>query len=107
MNAIIFTSVWGVVMMLGAAFIKNKSIPKWLAIGGLILALVANMMELRSGAPLFAIDVKDMLHTSSFSLTFITVALGCTLVFFLLNSTDIEKVGPDVAEYFALIFFVL
>ena len=107
MNAIIFTSVWGVVMMLGGAFIKNKSIPKYLAIGGLLLTLVANILELKTGSAFFTIDVKDMLRTSSFSLTFITVSLGCTLLFFLLNGRDIEKVGTDVAEYFALLFFVL
>lgn len=107
MNAIIFTSVWGVVMMLGGAFIKDRRIPKYLAIGGLVLALAANMMELKKGAPLFTIDVKDMLHSSSFNLTFIMVALGCTLIYFLLSGRDIEKVGPNVSEYFALIFFVL
>jgi NADH-quinone oxidoreductase subunit N len=94
-------------MMLGGAFIKDKGIPKYLAIGGLVLALVANMWELKSGTPFFAIDVKDMLHTSSFNLTFITVALGCTLIYFLLSGRDIEKAGPHVSEYFALIFFVL
>ena len=107
MNAIIFTSVWGVIMMLAGAFIKNKSTPKYMAIAGLVLALGANMWELRSGIPFFAIDVKDMLQSNSFNLTFITVALGCTLIFFLLNGRDIEKVGNHVSEYFALIFFVL
>ena len=88
-------------MMLGGAFIKDKGLPKYLAIGGLLLALVANIMELKKGAPFFAIDVKDMLHSSSFNLTFITVALGCTLIYFLLSGRDIEKVGPTVSEYFA------
>ena len=78
-----------------------------MAIAGLVLALGANMWELRSGIPFFAIDVKDMLQSNSFNLTFITVALGCTLIFFLLNGRDIEKVGNHVSEYFALIFFVL
>ena len=44
---------------------------------------------------------------NSLNLTFITVALACTLLFFLLNGRDIEKVGAHVSEYFALIFFVL
>ena len=30
----------------------------------------------------------------------------CTLLYFLLNGRDIEKVGNNVSEYFALIFFI-
>ncbi len=107
MNAIIFTAIWGVIMMLGGAFIKSKATPKYIAISGLILILITNCVELNSGAPLLSIDVKDMLRFNSFNLTFINVAFGCTLLYFLLNGRDIEKVGEHVSEYFALIFFVL
>ena len=107
MNTIILTAIWGVVMMLGGAFIKNKSVPKYLAIFGLSVILISNCIELNSGAPFFSIDVKDMLHFNSFNLTFINVALGGTLLYFLLSGRDIEKVGEHVSEYFALIFFVL
>ncbi len=110
MNATILTAAWGIVLMLAGAFIKNKSIPKYIAIGGLLLIIAANARELytiNEGEILFAIDVKDMLHTTAFNLTFITVMLVCTLLFFLLSGRDIEKVGNHVAEYFSLIFFVL
>ena len=107
MNAIILTAIWGVVMMLGGAFIKSKSTPKYLAIAGLVIILAANCMELNSGSSFFGVDVKNMLHFNSFNLTFINVVFGCTLLYFLLNGRDIEKVGENVSEYFALIFFVL
>lgn len=107
MNAIIVTAIWGVVMMLGGAFIKSKATPKYLAIVGLAIALAANCMQMNSGMPLFTIDVKEMLHFNSFNLMFINVAFGCTLLFFLLSGRDIEKVGENVSEYFALIFFIL
>ncbi len=107
MNAILFTAIWGVVMMLGGAFIKSKTTPKYLAIFGLILIIIFNGLELSSGTPLLMVDVKNMLVLNSFNLTFINVALGCTLLYFLLNGRDIEKVGEHVSEYFALIFFVL
>ncbi len=93
--------------MLGGAFIKSKATPKYLAIFGLIGILVANCMQMNSGIPFFAVNVKDMLHFNSFNLMFINVAFGCTLLFFLLNGRDIEKVGENVSEYFALIFFIL
>ncbi len=107
MNVIILTAIWGVLLMLAGAFIKNKSMPKYIAIAGLILVIIANGTELLRQESFFAIDVKDMLHTNSFNLTFIMVLLVCTLLFFLLNGRDFEKVGSHVAEYFALIFFIL
>ena len=107
MNAIIFSAIWGVVMMLGGAFIKNKATPKYLAIVGLSLILISNCIEMNNGMPLFTINVREMLHFNSFNLTFISVAFGCTLLFFLLNGEDFEKVGDNVSEYFALIFFIL
>ena len=109
MNAIILTAVWGIVMMFGGVFIKTKTTAKYLAIAGLAIILASNCYEVNISRPFdfFAIDVKDMLHFHSFNLTFITVMLGCTLLFFLLNGRDIEKVGNHVSEYFALIFFVL
>ena len=107
MNAIILTAIWGVMMMLGGAFIKSKTTPKYLAIFGLAAILIANCIQMNSGIAFFTVDVKDMLHFNSFNLTFINVAFGCTLLFFLLSGRDIEKVGENVSEYFALIFFIL
>lgn len=107
MNAIILTAAWGVLMMLGGAFIKSKATPKYLAIIGLIVVIIFNCVEMNSGMPLFNFDIKGMLTFKSYSLTFINVAYGCTLLFFLLNGRDIEKVGEHVSEYFALLFFIL
>ena len=107
MNAIILTAIWGVVMMLAGAFIQNKRIPKYLAISGILLILVANCWELYTGQTLFSVDLKDMIHLNSFNLAFISIALICTLMYFLLSGRDFEKVGTHVAEYFALIFFIL
>ena len=107
MNAILITAIWGIVMMFGGVFFKRKSTPKYWAIGGLILAIIGNCVELIKQKPMFNIELKDMLSFNSFNLTFITVVLLCTLLLFLLNGRDIEKVGNNVSEYFALIFFVL
>jgi NADH-quinone oxidoreductase subunit N len=107
MNAIIFSAVWGIVMMFSGVFIKTKSTPKYLAIIGILLLFVVNGIELCSGVAFFNIDVMHMLSINSFNLTFLEVVFGCTLLFFMLNGRDIEKVGEHVGEYFALIFFVL
>ena len=94
-------------MMFGGVFFKSKSTPKYWAMVGLVLAIIGNCIELKSQQSFFAIELKDMLVFNSFNLTFIAVALVATLLLFLLNGRDIEKVGANVSEYFALIFFVL
>ncbi len=45
MNAIILSAIWGVIMMLGGVFFKRTSIPKYWAIAGVIIILVANVAE--------------------------------------------------------------
>ncbi len=106
MNAIILSAIWGVIMMLGGVFFKKISTPKYWAIGGIIIILVANITEF-GGYSVFNIDTKGMLQFDNFGLLFNAIALSCTLIYFLLNGRDVEKVGIHVSEYFALIFFVL
>lgn len=107
MNAIILSAICGIVMMFAGAFLQSKTVPKYMAIAGILLIFIANAIELNTGQSFFNFDVKDMVVTNSFNLSFLAVALGSTLVFFLLSGRDIEKVGSHVAEYFALIFFIL
>ncbi len=107
MNAIILTAIWGVVMMFSGVAFKNKSIPKYLAIIGLLIVIIANTTEFATGSPIIHINIHNMLKFEKYNLLFIDIAFLCTLIYFLLSGTDIEKVGPHVGEYFALIFFVL
>ncbi len=106
MNAIIFTGILGVVMMFSGLFLKNSSSVRVTAIAGLILLLVVNMAELY-GFHLLSFNTHNMLAFSPFTLVFNAIAFGATLFYFILSGRDIEKVGSNVAEYFALIFFVL
>jgi NADH-quinone oxidoreductase subunit N len=106
MSAIILSAIWGVVMMFGGVFFKKTSTPKYWAIAGLVIVLAANILEF-FGHTIFHIDTRGMFHFDNFGLHFNTVALFCTLLYFLLSGRDIEKVGRHVSEYFALIFFVL
>ncbi|MFT3982035.1 MAG: NADH-quinone oxidoreductase subunit N [Ferruginibacter sp.] len=107
MNAILFSALWGIVMMFSGAFAKKPSTPRILAITGMLLLLVVNVIELNNYRPFFFIDPMDMLRVNSFNLSFLAVVFGSTLLYFLLSAKDIEKVGEHTAEYFALIFFVL
>lgn len=93
-------------MMFGGVFFKKTSTPKYWAIAGIIILLAGNMLEF-FGTQIFKIDTKGMLRFDNFGLLFNTIAFACTLLFFLLNGREIEKVGENGSEYFALIFFIL
>lgn len=106
MNAIVISAIWGVVMMFSGAFSKNLKTVRALSIVGIALLFVVNLLELY-GTQLFTVDTKGMLQFDSFGLLFNAIAIGSAAVYFLLNGRDMEKVGLHVAEYYALIFFVL
>ena len=106
MNAIILTGIWGVVMMFGGVFFKKSTTPKYWAIAGMVIVLGANILEF-FGHHFFNVDTRGMLRFDSFGLHFNTIAFSCTLLFFLLNGKDFEKIGLHVSEYFSLTFFVL
>ncbi|HSU26953.1 MAG TPA: NADH-quinone oxidoreductase subunit N, partial [Chitinophagaceae bacterium] len=77
-----------------------------LAISGLFILLVVNILELE-GIHLFPIDTKGMLEFDRFALLFNTIIFLSGFLYLLLSARDIEKVGLNYADYFALIFFIL
>ncbi len=87
-------------------WLKSKAVIRNIAILGLIVVLAANIFEM-SGTMFFNIDTKGMIYFDRFSLLFTTIVFASTLVYFLLSARDIENVGINYGEYFALIFFVL
>lgn len=105
MNAIIFSAIWGVVMLFTGLATTRKLTIRWMAILGMLLLLLLNILEMR-GVHLFPFPTRGMFSFELFSLLFNCIMVGVTLLFFLLAGPDIEKVGLHVAEYFALIFFV-
>ncbi|MEO7962257.1 MAG: NADH-quinone oxidoreductase subunit N [Ginsengibacter sp.] len=106
MNAIIFSALWGVIMMFGGVFLRKITTPKYLAVAGIIVLVAVNLLDF-AGIHLFDINTRGMLRFDNFGLHFNTIAFSCTLLYFLLNGKDFEKVGENVSEYFSLIFFVL
>ncbi|HSB93033.1 MAG TPA: NADH-quinone oxidoreductase subunit N [Flavitalea sp.] len=106
MNPILISAVWGVVMMFGGLFLKQASSIRLLAITGAAILFIANLLEL-NGIRIISMDTSPMLAFDTFGLLFNAVAYGCTIIYFLLSGRDIAKVGNHVAEYYALIFFIL
>jgi NADH-quinone oxidoreductase subunit N len=92
--------------MFSSFLLSKKSVVRNVAIFGLIIVLIANVLEM-SGVLFFKIDTKNMIGFDRYALLFNTIVFASTLVYFLLSARDIEKVGINYSEYFALIFFVL
>jgi NADH-quinone oxidoreductase subunit N len=106
MNSIIFSAVLGIVMMFTGLVSQSKTVIRYTAIAGLVLLFSVNVLDI-GGNHFFAVDVHNMLYFETFGLLFNAIAFGATLIYFLLSSRDIMKVGINGAEYFALIFFIL
>ena len=106
MNALIISAVFGVIMMFSGLLLKKKSSVRGLAVTGIIILLLVNIAEMYTG-PFVKISMDGMMRFDRFSLLFNSIIFFCMLFYFLLSARDMEKVGADYAEYFALIFFIL
>ncbi len=106
MNAIIVSALLGVVMMFSGIISKNKSVQSVVAAAGLLVLLLANLLD-SYGVFVLNIDTHDLFHFEQFGLYFNSIAIVATLVYVLLSGKTIENTGVNVAEYYTLIFFVL
>lgn len=109
MNALLSTAISGLVLMFVGLFVKNRQSIKYFAIAALLVAFVANLFDVawiihhKQGYTAY----EHMITVSLFTTVFNAVILGSTLVYYLLSGSEFEKVGENVAEYFALQFFIL
>src|SRR5450631_4878090 len=106
MNSIVISAVLGVIMMFSGIFLKKNSSIVILAILGAALLLLMAILEM-SGYHFFPVNTYNMLDFEVFGLLINCIVFASTLALFLLNARDVEDVGVNVSEYFALIFFVL
>ncbi|GGB18941.1 NADH-quinone oxidoreductase subunit N [Puia dinghuensis] len=106
MNAILLSAVWGIVMMFSGIFTTSKTAIRNVAVVGLVLLVLGNYADM-IGYHLMTVNVHKMLYFDTFGLLGNLIAFGSTLLYVLLSGRDMEKVGHHLAEYFALIFFVL
>lgn len=93
-------------MMFSSVLISQKSAARTIAIAGMLLLLIANIMDMQ-GIHFFRINTEGMMHFDRFALLFNSIAIFSILLYFILSSKDMEKVGGYYSEYFSLIFFIL
>jgi NADH-quinone oxidoreductase subunit N len=71
-----------------------------------VLLLIVNVME-SYGTVFFHIDTHGMMRFDRFALLFNSIMFFSVFVYFLLSAKDMEKIGVNYGEYFALIYFIL
>lgn len=127
MTAIIATTVFGIIMMFTGLFVNDKKTVTSIAAVLFLALLGINLLELSDSAgpamrsaTLSLLGVPDtsngafpqvlfnnMMRFDKLSMWFATIMSGCTALYVLLIGKEFKKVGTHVAEYFALIFFIL
>src|ERR1017187_1933869 len=108
MKAIIATTIFGIIMMFAGFMVNNRKTAATLAVVLFAALLGVNIWDLvttSSNEPEYFFS--NMLRVEHYSLWFNTLMTGCSLLYVLLMGKEIQKVGMHVAEYFALIFFIL
>lgn len=106
MNALILSAVFGVIMMFSGLVLKQKQAVRSTAVAGIILLLLVTVLEM-CGTVIFHIDTKGLIEFNTFGHVFNALIFFVVLLYFLLSGPDMEKVGLNYAEFFALIFFIL
>ncbi len=108
MKAIIAATIFGILLMFTSILSKDKKAMANIAIVALLVLFGINIWDLvNTPAGSSQSYFNNMLNISYYGELFNTLMTGCTLLYALLVSKEIQKVGPHVAEYFALIFFIL
>jgi NADH-quinone oxidoreductase subunit N len=107
MKAIIAATIIGVIMMFSGIIFKEKKPVTTLATVLLLILFGINICELINTPDQPQTYFNNMLRYDRYALWFNMLMTGCTLLYALLVSKEIRKVGNHVAEYFALICFIL
>ncbi len=108
MKPLIASTVFGIVMMFVSLMVRDKrATSNWATVlfAALLGVHIWELSGLLQGNVLNLFN--GMLTYDSFSIWYATLLSAATLLFVLLSHKAIERVGQHVAEYYALIFFIL
>jgi len=105
MNLLILSAVWGVLMMFLSVSGIARSTIRAIAQAGMGLLFLSTLAE-GQGFILYDLNAPEMLELDRYGLVMLSVLSGGGLLYFFLSARDMEAVGSDYAEYFALLFFI-
>ncbi len=66
MNALLLSAFWGVIMMFSSFLLKRKAAVRNLAVIGIVLLVIANILEMK-GIILFHVDTRGMMYFDRFA----------------------------------------
>ena len=106
MNAIIVSALLGVVMMFSSWIFKSERLQKNLALVGLLILIFANLAQI-NGWYVVDINTKGMLAFTRFGLYANMLLFILTFLYLFINAEEIEAIGHQAADFYALFFFIL
>jgi len=106
MNAIIVSTLLGVIMMFCSWGIKNQKSQQSIALVGLFVLILSNLAQL-NGWFVISFDTKGMLAFTRFGLYINTLFFIITFIYIWLNGEEIAKFDNQAADFYALFFFIL
>jgi len=106
MNAIIVSTLLGVIMMFCSWGIKTQKTQHTIALVGLFVLILSNLAQL-NGWFVIDFDTKGMLAFTRFGLYVNTLFFLITFIYIWLNGEEIAKFDNQAADFYALFFFIL
>src|SRR5262249_40409039 len=106
MNVLILSTILGIVMMFSGLVFKKTGSATYFAVVGILLLLLGGIGDV-SGVVITKSTFGGMLNFQGYTNLFIAVVLVSVLFYFLLSGRDIEAVGSNGFDYYALVFFVI
>jgi len=106
MNAIIVSTLLGVIMMFCSWGIKSQQVQKNIALIGLLILIIANLSQ-SYGWFVVDFDTKGMLKYSFFGLYANTLLFTLTFIYVWINGEEIAKISNASADFYSLFFFIL
>ena len=106
MNAIIVSALLGVLLMFSSWIFKSERLQKNIALVGLLVLVVANLAQL-NGWYVADLNTKGMLSFTRFGLYANTLLFSLSFLYVWINAEEIDQIGHQSADFYALFFFIL
>jgi NADH-quinone oxidoreductase subunit N len=106
MNAIIVSTLLGVIMMFVSWMTTSTKIQKNIGLVGMLLLIAANYLQ-QKGWWVINFDTKGMLAFNQIGLFANMLLFILTFLYVWINGDEIGKIGNHTADFFAIFFFIL
>ena len=106
MNAIIVSTLLGVVMMFVSWGITSSKLQRSIGLFGMFVLILANLAQLNKWW-VVDFDTKGMLAFNQIGLYVNLILFIITFIYLWINGAEIDKIGNHTADYYAIFFFIL